>query len=99
MISFFIKIVTGTKVYDTTSGFRAVNRELIDLFANEYPSEYPEPVSTTKVLINKFKVYEVAVSMNERKAGVSSIRAWKNFYYMFNVIISILITGMEGRRR
>ena len=47
MISFFIKLVTSKKIYDTTSGFRAVDKELIKKFSNSYPVEYPEPVSTT----------------------------------------------------
>ena len=91
IISFFIKLITRKKIYDTTSGFRAVNRNLIKLFSENYPAEYPEPVSTVNVLKNKFKVEEVAVSMNERKGGRSSIRSWKNAYYMINVILSMLI--------
>lgn len=98
VISFFIKLVTGKKIYDTTSGFRAVDRELIQRFANSYPVEYPEPVSTTEVLKDKYLVEEVAVSMNERENGVSSIRAWKNIYYMFNVVLSILLVGI-GRSK
>lgn len=92
IISFFIKLITGKKIYDTTSGFRAVNRKLIKLFSENYPAEYPEPVSTVNILKNNFKVEEVAVSMNERKSGKSSIHSWKNAYYMLNVILSILIT-------
>ena len=41
---------------------------------------------------------DVGVKMNERTEGVSSIRNWKNFYYMFNVILSIIIVGMEERK-
>lgn len=99
IISFFIKLVTGRKIYDTTSGFRAVDKELICMFALDYPVEYPEPVSTTKVLKNRYKVDEVAVSMNERENGVSSIKAWKNIYYMINVVLSVLIVGIGGSRK
>jgi hypothetical protein len=99
IISFFIKLVTGKKIYDTTSGFRAVDKELIKKFANNYPVEYPEPVSTVEVLKEKYTVGEIAVSMNERENGVSSIRAWRNIYYMFNVVLSILIIGMGGRKK
>ena len=99
MISFFIKLVTGKKVYDTTSGFRAINRDLIKVFATDYPVEYPEPVSTVKVLKQGYSIEEVAVSMNERENGVSSIRTWKSVYYMINVIISILLVGFGGRKK
>lgn len=99
MISFFIKLVTKKRIYDTTSGFRAIDKKLIKLFANEYPVEYPEPVSTATVLRNGYKVMEVPVKMNERENGISSIRKWKNVYYMFNVVISILTVGMEEKSK
>lgn len=99
IISFFIKLVTGKKIYDTTSGFRAVDKNLIKLFADNYPVEYPEPVSTTEVLKKKYQIEEVPVSMNERENGVSSIKAWKNIYYMINVVLSILIVGIGGSKK
>lgn len=99
IISFFIKLVTGKKIYDTTSGFRAVDRKLIKLFSNNYPVEYPEPVSNTEVLKIDYKVSEVPVSMNERKNGTSSIRAWKNIYYMFNVVLSIVLIGLRRYKK
>ena len=95
IISFFIKLFTKVKIYDTTSGFRAVNKKIINEFAHNYPTEYPEPVSTTELLKKGYKVSEVAVEMNERLGGVSSIRAWKNAYYMINVILSIFIVSIR----
>lgn len=92
IISFFIKIVTKKRIYDTTSGFRAVNKKLIKLFSEDYPVEYPEPVSSTKILKKGYKIEEIPVSMNERLGGVSSLgKVWKQAYYMFNVILSIIL--------
>lgn len=99
MISFFIKLVTSKKIYDTTSGFRAVDKKLIKKFSNSYPVEYPEPVSTTEILKMGYKVEEVAVSMNERENGISSIRMWKNCYYMINVILYILVIGIRRYKK
>ena len=73
-------------------------KKLIYQFSKFYPSEYPEPVSNARILRRKYNVCEIPVSMNERDGGVSSIRAWKNVYYMFNVIISIIIVGLEGKK-
>jgi glycosyltransferase involved in cell wall biosynthesis len=98
LISFFIRLVTGKKIYDTTSGMRAVDKKLISEFANSYPVEYPEPVSTTLMLRKGYKVSEVSVEMNERESGISSIRTWKNIYYMINVILSILVIGVRGKK-
>lgn len=99
LISFFIKLITGKKIYDTTSGFRAANKKVIERFVNNYPVEYPEPVSTTEVLRLGYNVEEIPVSMNERENGVSSIKAWKNVYYMVNVILSIVILGLGVKKK
>lgn len=91
IISTFMKFATHKKIYDTTSGFRACDKELIYDFSLSYPSEYPEPVTTTEVLRKKYKVKEVSVEMKEREGGVSSIRAWKSVYYMMNVCLALVI--------
>lgn len=96
MISFFIKLVTKKKVYDTTSGFRAVNRDIIEYFASDYPSEYPEPITTTQLLQKKYRFKEIPVKMKAREGGKSSISSWKNFYYMINVVISIITVDARG---
>ena len=96
VISLFIKLKTNKKIYDTTSGFRAINKKLIKKFSHIYPLEYPEPISTTKVLLDKYNIKEVPVEMKERKAGISSIRLWKNVYYMINVILNIIFTEKDG---
>lgn len=99
IISICINVITRTKIYDTTSGFRAVNEKLIKKFAIEYPTEYPEPVSEVEVLKQGYKIKEVPVIMNERKAGKSSIHAWKKLYYMVNVILSIFITSVRRYKK
>ena len=98
LISFFIKLITGKKIYDTTSGFRAANKKVIERFVDNYPVEYPEPVSTTEVLRLGYNDEEIPVSMNERENGVSSIKACKNVYYMVNVILSIVILGLGVKK-
>lgn len=98
LISSFIKFFTDKKVYDVTSGFRAIDRSLIDRFSKEYPLEYPEPISTTEILKEGCIISEVPVSMNERIGGVSSIRSWKNVYYMLNVLLSIVIIGLRRKK-
>ena len=67
MISGFIKFFTKVKLYDVTSGFRAIDKSLIKEFSMNYPTEYPEPISTTRVLKHGKKVAEVPVKMNERQ--------------------------------
>ena len=86
-----IKSLTGTIITDPTSGFRLVNKDVIALFANDYPRDYPEPESIVALLKRKKKVIEVPVQMKERQGGVSSIRLWNSVYYMIKVSIAILV--------
>ncbi len=99
IISIVIKIFTGKKITDPTSGFRAVNRVVIEEFAKNYPTEYPEPESTVSLLVNNYRVAEVPVSMNERDGGVSSIRLWKTADYMIKVVLAIIIDSISFRKR
>lgn len=86
-----IKSLTGTTITDPTSGFRLVNKDVIALFANDYPRDYPEPESIVALLKRKKKVKEVPVQMKERQGGVSSIKLWNSVYYMIKVSIAILV--------
>lgn len=98
-LSLLIKICTGKRIYDPTSGFRAANKRVIELFSKNYPTEYPEPESTTSLIRKKYKVSEIPVEMHERKHGTSSIKPLKSIYYMFSVSVAIIITSIwrEGR--
>lgn len=91
LISSCIHFKTRVRIYDTTSGFRASNKNAIAMFAIHYPLEYPEPISSVDVILSGMRIKEVPVSMNERLAGKSSINSWKNVYYMVNVVLSILL--------
>lgn len=95
IISDLIKIVTGKRVYDITSGFRAANKRIIEDFANNYPVEYPEPITNTELLKKGVKIKEVPVKMHERETGVSSINSWKNVYFMINIILSVIVVGIR----
>ena len=99
IISAFIKLCCRQKITDPTSGFRAVNKKVIEEFAKNYPTEYPEPESTVCLLVNGYKVKEVPVSMNERSGGVSSIRLWKTVDYMVKVVLAIIIDSISFKKR
>ncbi|MDT2730985.1 glycosyltransferase family 2 protein [Streptococcus parauberis] len=93
LISLAIKLVTGKKIHDTTSGYRAGNKKVIAYFASRYPVAYPEPESIVRLLKKGLRVKEMPANMFERLEGVSSIRAFKSVTYMIDVLISIIIAG------
>ena len=95
--SWLIKLLTGTLITDPTSGYRACSREVIKLFANDYPKDYPEPETVVTVLRNKLRVSEMPVIMNAREGGKSSITSLKGIYYMIKVTIAILIASISRK--
>jgi glycosyltransferase involved in cell wall biosynthesis len=86
-----VSAVVGQRVTDTTSGFRAVNRKGIRLFAADYPHDYPEVEATVMCVKHRLRLQEVPVEMRERTGGRSSITAFASLYYMTKVLLAIFV--------
>jgi glycosyltransferase involved in cell wall biosynthesis len=86
-----VSLVVRQKVTDTTSGFRAVNRRGIALFAADYPHDYPEVEATVMCVKHKLRLTEVPVEMRERGGGASSITPFRSVYYMAKVLLAIFV--------
>jgi len=98
-ISWFARLVSllsRQRVTDTTSGFQALNRSGIALFASDYPSDYPEVEATVLLLKHRLRLVEVPVSMREREHGSSSITFLRSLYYAIKVTLALLVA--MGRR-
>ncbi|MBK7181881.1 MAG: glycosyltransferase family 2 protein [Bacteroidetes bacterium] len=85
-------LLVGIKVNDSTSGFRLINKKVLEVVSDYYPDEYPEPEAIILYSLNGFKIGEVQVQMKERQGGVSSIGAFSSIYYMFKVSLAIIYT-------
>lgn len=92
-----IKICTGKKITDPTSGLRMAGKRVIEKFAKEYPKDYPEPETVVTVLRKGYKVEEIPVIMRKRQGGVSSISPRKSIYYMIKVTLAILVDILRKR--
>jgi glycosyltransferase involved in cell wall biosynthesis len=79
------------RMTDTTSGFRAVNRRGIRLFAADYPHDYPEVESVVTATRGDLRVCEVPVAMRQRGAGRSSITTFRSFYYVVKVLLALFV--------
>ena len=93
-ISLFAALVSlrvRQRMTDTTSGFRAVNRRGIKLFAADYPHDYPEIESVVTAARGDLRVCEVPVAMRQRAAGRSSITAFRSFYYVVKVLLALFV--------
>jgi glycosyltransferase involved in cell wall biosynthesis len=86
-----VSVMVGQRVSDTTSGFRAVNRKALRLFAAEYPHDYPEVESMVLLSRHGLRLLEVPVQMRVRETGNSSITALRSVYYMVKVLLALFI--------
>jgi len=97
VLSRLIFLLTGKQVKDPTSGFRAFNKRTIAFLADNYPQDYPEPISVFELIDHQFKCKEVPVSMQAREHGRSSIMGLTTFFYMIKVMFTILIIKIRKK--
>jgi glycosyltransferase involved in cell wall biosynthesis len=89
--------LSGQKFTDTSSGFRAFGRPVLQLFASEYPVEYMDSVEALILATGRgFRVVEVPVSMGDRRAGRPSNRNLRLVYHFVRVLI-VLLAGSHRR--
>ena len=87
-----VSLLVGQRVTDTTSGFQALNRRGIALFAADYPHDYPEVEATVMVHRHRLRLREVPVVMRERATGSSSITALRSIYYIAKVLLALFVS-------
>lgn len=97
MFAFLLSRIVGQPVTDPTSGFRLYNRRAIELFAADYPHDYPEVEAVLMLHNHRLRMREVPVRMFERGGGRSSIGSGKSVYYMIKVLLALFV-GLLRRR-
>ena len=90
-----VSLLGGQKVTDTTSGFSAMDRAAIVLFATEYPHDYPEVEATLVALRSGLRLEQVQVEMRERQTGTSSITFVRSLYYIVKVMLALLVASLR----
>ncbi|GGG20467.1 glycosyltransferase family 2 protein [Paenibacillus aceti] len=99
LLSGLLTVLLHRKVTDPTSGYRLCGQRAISLFAQEYPTDYPEVEALVQLDNRGCSFSEVPVIMRERTTGSSSIRPWSSAYYMFKVILAVLITRTKKKEK
>jgi glycosyltransferase involved in cell wall biosynthesis len=90
-----VSLLCGQRVTDTTSGFVALDRAGIELFAAQYPHDYPEVESTLVALRSGLRLAQVQVEMRERTTGTSSITFVRSLYYIVKVTLALLVASLR----
>lgn len=91
LLAWMVSDLTRQRVTDPTSGFQALNRKAITLFAADYPHDYPEVEALVMLIRHRLRLVEVPVQMRARVAGRSSIRAFGSAYYMIKVMLALVV--------
>jgi glycosyltransferase involved in cell wall biosynthesis len=96
LISLILKVLTGKRVTDPTSGFCAMNKRAFLFFADNCADDYPEP----QILLyhKDFTMREIPISMEKRRSGASSITLQKSVFYMLKVTLALLATDPQRRK-
>lgn len=97
MITVAIKMTTGKRVSDPTSGMRMFSRNMIKEFAQNL-NYGPEPDTVSYLLKNGASVSEIPVQMDERQAGESYLNLANSCKYMVKMLISILFVQNFRKR-
>jgi glycosyltransferase involved in cell wall biosynthesis len=98
VFAFLLRRVVGPRVSDPTSGFRLCDRRAIELFARDYPHDYPEVEAILLLHHHKLSMREVRVTMRERGGGRSSIAgSGKSAYYMIKVLLALGVGLVRAR--
>ncbi len=97
IFAFVLTHIVGMRVSDPTSGFRLYNRRAIELFARDYPHDYPEVEAVLMLHHHRLRMREIPVKMFTRGGGVSSISTGKSAYYMVKVLLALFV-GLARRR-
>lgn len=90
MITVLIKMLTGHRISDPTSGFRLFSRPVLERYYYDNTLN-PEPESIALFLKQGYSVSEVQVSMRERQGGESYLNPVKSIQYMLRVFVTLLI--------
>ena len=98
LISMAMKLTTGRRVKDPTSGMRMFNKKMIAEFALNM-NYGPEPDTVSYLLKQGATIAEVQVEMDERIAGESYLNLTKSMMYMLRMLLSILLIQNFRKRR
>ncbi len=93
LLSLVLSAMAGRRLTDTTSGFRACDRSLIELFADWYPVEYLGDTVETLVRVIRlgYRVQQVPVAMRRRFAGTPSHSPIKSLVYFCRAFLTLFL--------
>ena len=96
---FFLTLATRQRFTDTTSGMRAANRRVMELFSENYSPDFAEIESLQLAVRQGLRVEEVPVRMLERAGGGSFLTPLRSAFFIFKSLIVLLVGQFRPRTR
>lgn len=92
-LSVVLSRVAGTRLTDTTSGFKLSGRRAIRLFAANYPAEYLGDTVESLVIASRagLVIRQVGVTMRPRAGGTPSHNPFKAFIFLMRALLALLV--------
>jgi glycosyltransferase involved in cell wall biosynthesis len=97
VFSRLVSLITRQRVTDPTSGFRMTDRRGIELFARDYPHDYPEIEAILLMHAHRLNSCEIPVAMRARTSGSSAISSSQSIYYMVKVLLAVFVGLFRGQ--
>ncbi len=91
LFSGVVRLALGRSIADTTSGFRAYNRAVMDVCQHDFPKDFPDAPLLIALARRGFRLDEVPVVMRERQAGQSFYTLGKQLYYPYKNLLASLM--------
>jgi glycosyltransferase involved in cell wall biosynthesis len=95
---FFLTLATRQRFTDTTSGMRAANRRVMELFSDRYSPDFAEIESLQLAVREGLRVEEVPVRMLERAGGSSFLTPVRSAFFIFKGLVVLLVGQFRPRR-
>ncbi len=95
ILSRLCALLSGRRITDSTSGFRAYSRRALEYLTDYYPPDYPEPEAIVILARQGLRIREELVTMRQRQAGASSIAGLQPLYYMIKVSLALALNILK----
>ena len=97
ILSRLCTLLSGQRITDATSGFRAYSRKALEYLLDSYSADYPEPEAVVFLARLGLRIREEPVNMRQRQAGVSSIGGLNPLYYMVKVSLALILNAFKEK--
>jgi len=93
-LSMLLRLISGKKIYDPTSGFRGSNKAAIKVFSEHYPSEYLGDTVISLLVASRYKlrISEISTQMKHRQGGQPSQKVMKSSFLLARVILVLILS-------